>query len=203
MARYRVDHKEATRQRLLDSASRRFKQDGFDGAGIAALVADAGLTNGAFYGHFDSKNDLIACVVAQQLTDSATRIAALPEGQAGTDAFVAAYLSPAHRDDVACGCPSAALLDEIVRGDLATRDAYTLGLRAVVTSIARRLDPADPATATNDALALYALLVASVQMARAVTDPNLSEQILSAALVNARAMVSARASASPSTRVNH
>ena len=67
MARYSPEHKEATRRRMIETAGRRFKSDGIDGSGIATLVADAGLTNGAFYGHFASKDDLVASVVTQQL----------------------------------------------------------------------------------------------------------------------------------------
>ena len=67
MTRYASGHKAATRQRLIETAGRRFKRDGIDGSGIATLVADAGLTNGAFYGHFSSKDGLVAAVVAQQL----------------------------------------------------------------------------------------------------------------------------------------
>src|SRR5437764_1463194 len=67
VARYGAEHKEATRRRMIDTAGRRFKRDGIDGSGIATLVADAGLTNGAFYGHFASKDDLIATVVTDQL----------------------------------------------------------------------------------------------------------------------------------------
>ena len=59
MARYSPEHKEATRRRMIATAGRRFKSDGIDGSGIATLVADAGLTNGAFYGHFSSKDDLV------------------------------------------------------------------------------------------------------------------------------------------------
>ena len=65
--RYRKDHKQATRQRILEAAGRRFKQDGIDGAGVAAVMSDAGLTNGAFYAHFASKEDLVANVLADQL----------------------------------------------------------------------------------------------------------------------------------------
>src|SRR5215204_114785 len=65
--RYGKDHKQATRQRILDAAGRRFKQDGIDGAGVAAVMSDAGLTNGAFYAHFSSKEDLVANVLADQL----------------------------------------------------------------------------------------------------------------------------------------
>ena len=66
--RYSKDHKQATRQRILEAAGRRFKkQDGIDGAGVAAVMSDAGLTNGAFYAHFTSKENLVANVLADQL----------------------------------------------------------------------------------------------------------------------------------------
>src|SRR6266498_508078 len=64
--RYGKDQKQATRRRILDAAGRRFKQDGIDGAGVAALMSDAGLTNGAFYAHFASKEDLAANGLADQ-----------------------------------------------------------------------------------------------------------------------------------------
>lgn len=195
MVRYGSEHKVATRRRLLECAGRRFKEDGFDGAGIATLVGDAGLTNGAFYGHFASKEDLIACVVAQQLSQSVSGIESLPEGAAGTKTFLSSYLSASHRDDVAGGCPSAALLDEIARRDDATRAAFTDGVRAIVEAIAARLNPADPSAATDRALGVYGLLVASVQIARAVTDPELSERVLASAFDNALTL----ASASPTT----
>ena len=66
--RYSKGHKQATRQRILEAAGRRFKQDGIDGAGVATLMSDAGLTNGAFYAHFESKDDLVANVLADQRT---------------------------------------------------------------------------------------------------------------------------------------
>ena len=64
--RYGDGHKQATRQRILEAAGRRFKQDGIDRAGIAAVMSDAGLTNGAFYAHFASKEDLVANVLADR-----------------------------------------------------------------------------------------------------------------------------------------
>src|SRR5689334_14762025 len=127
MARYSPEHKEATRRRMIETAGRRFKTDGIDGSGIATLVADAGLTNGAFYGHFASKDDLVAVAVAQQLSDQVARVDGLPAGLASVETFVREYLSPAHRDDPGGGCPSAALLDEIGRCNEATRQAYTAG----------------------------------------------------------------------------
>jgi AcrR family transcriptional regulator len=65
--RYSKDHKQATRQRILEAAGRRFKEDGIDGAGVAAVMSDADLTNGAFYAHFASKEDLVANELADQL----------------------------------------------------------------------------------------------------------------------------------------
>src|SRR3954468_18640411 len=69
--RYPKDQKQATRQRILEAAGRRFKQDGIDGAGVAAVMTDAGLTNGAFYAHFKSKEDLVANVLADRCAGSA------------------------------------------------------------------------------------------------------------------------------------
>jgi TetR/AcrR family transcriptional regulator, transcriptional repressor for nem operon len=183
MARYGAEHKRATRQRMIETAGRRFKSDGIDGSGIAALVADAGLTNGAFYGHFSSKDDLVAAVVTDQLD---TQVAVLESlrGQAGVEAFIRDYLSTAHRDDPAAGCPSAALLEEIGRCDGATRQAYTTGARALVAVIARHLD-GDGEHAEEQALGLVGLLVGSLQLARALEDRELSDRVLAAAHANA------------------
>jgi TetR/AcrR family transcriptional regulator, transcriptional repressor for nem operon len=201
MARYGPEHKEATRRRMIETAGRRFKTDGIDGSGIATLVADAGLTNGAFYGHFTSKDDLVASVVAQQLEDQVARMNVLPAGLASVEAFMRDYLSPAHRGDVAGGCPSAALLDEIGRTDVAVRKAYTDGADAMIKAIARHLDDGDPQRTNDRAIGLFALLVGSLQAARAVTDPELSDRILAAALANAMTIAGAHpGTASPLTQ---
>lgn len=196
MPRYAPEHKDATRRRMIDTSGVRFKRDGFDGAGIAALVADAGLTNGAFYGHFASKDDLIATVVSEQLAAQVTRVATLPLGIASVEAFVREYLSPEHRDDPGNGCPSAALLDEIARRDVATREAYTDGTRALIDAITAHLPAGDAVGARDRAIGLFTLLVSSLQLARAVTDPELSDQILASAYLNA--MRIADSSATPS-----
>ena len=121
MARYDVEHKGETRRRIVETAGRRLKQDGIDGSGIAALMSDAGLTNGAFYAHFESKDDLVASVVADQLRAQRAVLSSLPAGQGALEEFIRDYLSPRHRDQPSTGCPSAALLDEIGRCDDAVR----------------------------------------------------------------------------------
>lgn len=200
MARYTPEHKTVTRQRMIETAGRRFKADGIDGSGIATLVADAGLTNGAFYGHFASKDELVATTIAHELDTQLDRVRALPEGIGAVESFLREYLSPAHRDDLAGGCPSAALLDEVGRSTPAARAAYTEGSRSMVEELARRLDdvgaaeeggPAS-AEATERAISLYALVVGSLQLARAVTDPELSDAVLAAAYANAMTIVGRR-----------
>src|SRR6478672_815921 len=94
VARYAKEHKQVTRQRIIEKAGHRFKQDGIDGSGISTLMSDAGLTNGAFYAHFESKDDLVAHVVADQLASQRAVLAALPEGRAALEQFVHEYLSP-------------------------------------------------------------------------------------------------------------
>ena len=176
--RYGKDHKQATRQRILQAAGRRFKQDGIDGAGVAAVMSDAGLTNGAFYAHFSSKEDLVANVLADQLRAQRQNVDAELSGRAGLEAFIRAYLSPQHRDQSADGCPSAALLDEIARRPGATRQVFTDELMRVIDDIASRLDPTDVDAARTDALTLFGLMVGTLQLARALTDRDLSDQLL-------------------------
>src|SRR4051794_13673070 len=150
--RYSKDHKQATRQRIVEAGGRRFKQDGIDGAGVAAVMSDAGLTNGAFYAHFRSKEDLVATVLAGQLSAQRESFDAEPSDRAGLEAFIRAYLSPEHRDERAGGCPSAALLDEVVRRPARTKRVFTGELLELMDDIAARLDPTDIETARTNAL---------------------------------------------------
>jgi TetR/AcrR family transcriptional repressor of nem operon len=176
--RYSKDHKQATRRRILDAAGRRFKQDGIDGAGVATVMSDAGLTNGAFYAHFSSKEDLVANVLADQLRAQRQSFDAEPSDRAGLEAFVRSYLSPEHRDQFADGCPSAALLDEIARRPADTRDVFTGEVMGVIDDIASRLDPANAERARADALTVFGLMVGTLQLARTLTDRELSDRLL-------------------------
>jgi TetR/AcrR family transcriptional regulator, transcriptional repressor for nem operon len=176
--RYSKGHKQATRQRIVEVAGRRFKRDGIDGAGVATLMSDAGLTNGAFYAHFESKEDLVANVLADQLRAQRQSFDAQPSDRAGLEAFIRSYLAPEHRDQCAEGCPSAALLDEIGRRPDATRQVFTDELMDVIDDIALRLDPTRGEAARTDALTIFGLMVGTLQLARALTDRDLSDQLL-------------------------
>src|SRR4051794_9952877 len=144
--RYSKGHKQATRERIVKAAGRRFKKDGIDSAGVATIMSDAGLTNGAFYGHFRSKEDLVAKVLADQLRAQRESFDG-PGDRGALESLIRAYLSPEHRDQRATGCPSAALLDEIVRRPSATKRAFTDELMVTMDGIAAVLDPADPEAA--------------------------------------------------------
>ncbi len=187
--RYGKDQKQATRQRILEAAGRRFKQDGIDGAGIATVMSDAGLTNGAFYAHFASKEDLVANVLADQLRAQHHSLDAQPSDRAGLEAFVRFYLSRQHRDQCAEGCPSAALLDEIARRPAATRQVFTDELMHEIDDIASRLGPTDIEAARTDALTVFGQMVGTLQLARALTDRDLSDRLLDQGVATALKML--------------
>jgi TetR/AcrR family transcriptional repressor of nem operon len=173
VARYGKEHKQATRRRIIDTAGRRFKRDGIDGSGIATLMADAGLTNGAFYAHFDSKEDLVADALVEQL-----RVQRESFSATSVEEIVRAYLSIEHRDNPEGGCPSAALLDEIGRSTDTTKRAYTDGLLGVIDDIAERLAPDDPPSARLQTLSVFALMVGTLEVSRALADRRLADDLL-------------------------
>ena len=189
MARYGKEHKDATRRRIIEAAGQRLKRDGIDGSGVATLMADAGLTNGAFYAHFTSKDDLVATAVADQLRQQLERYRSGPPGRAGVEQLVREYLSVAHRDDIEHGCPSAALLDELGRGSDATRNAYTDGVVALADEIACRLAPDDPPSARGRVLSLFGLLIGTLQLSRALADRRLADEVLERGVESALALL--------------
>jgi AcrR family transcriptional regulator len=186
--RYGTEQKQATRRRIIESAGRRFKQDGIDGSGIATLMKDAGLTNGAFYAHFASKDDLVATTVADQLHAQSLTFGAQVD-HAGIELLLREYLSAQHRDNPQDGCPSAALLDEIGRSPEATKQAYTDGLLAVLDDIAARLAPDDPRSMRVTILGIFAMMVGTMQLARALADRQLSDAVLEQGIRNVLALL--------------
>jgi len=184
MARYAKDHKQATRRRIIEAAGRRLKRDGIDGSGVATLMADAGLTNGAFYAHFDSKEDLVASTVADQLLAQREAYSAQ-----SLEEIVRGYLSPQHRDDTEGGCPSAALLEEIARSSEGVRRAYTDGQVAIIDDAAAQMAPDDPQSARMRTLGVFALMVGTLQVSRALADRGLADKVLEEGIQNALALL--------------
>ena len=172
--RYEKGRKEASRQKILEVAAERFRSDGIAATGLATIMSDAGLTNGAFYPHFRSKADLVRETVAA--ATSATRFGNFI-AEDGLDVALDAYLSPEHRDDPGQGCPLAALLPELARQPLETRRVYADNFLALARELASAL-PAKTKDPEGVAIAIYATLIGSVQLARAAEGTNLSDRIL-------------------------
>jgi TetR/AcrR family transcriptional regulator, transcriptional repressor for nem operon len=184
MARYGANHKLKTRRRIIAAAGRRLKRDGIDGSGVATLMGDAGLTNGAFYAHFDSKEALVATTVADQLREQREMY-----GAQSLEEIVRGYLSSQHRDDIEGGCPSAALLDEIARSSDAVKQAYTDGQVAIIDDVAARVAPDDPGSGRVQALGVFALMVGTLQVSRALADKRLADDVLEQGIQNALALL--------------
>ncbi len=159
------------RRRILDVASRLFRDKGFDAVSVAEVMNAAGLTHGGFYGHFSSKDDLIAHTL--------THVLAADEGGGGDlRAYVAAYLSPRHRDNAAGGCPTAGLAAAIRHQTPAARSAMTEGLRSQIDRIGKALPELDAADRRRVAIGSFAAMVGAVILARAIDDPALSDEVL-------------------------
>jgi len=147
-------------------------------------MADAGLTNGAFYAHFDSKEDLVASTVADQLLAQREAYSAQ-----SLEEIVRGYLSPQHRDDTEGGCPSAALLEEIARSSEGVRRAYTDGQVAIIDDAAAQMAPDDPQSARMRTLGVFALMVGTLQVSRALADRGLADKVLEEGIQNALALL--------------
>lgn len=191
--RYEKGQKDLTRQRIVATASRRFRGEGVGAVGLAGLMHDAGLTNGAFYVHFDSKEQLVQEVLVDALDRRlAAMVAAKAHGATLEDA-IRDYLSPARRDTPGDGCPTAALVAEIARHPDATRALFTGRIDAFLDFIAAELPQADVATRRGQSGALFGMMVGTLQLARAVSDSALSDQILAGGVAAGIALVRASA----------
>jgi TetR/AcrR family transcriptional regulator, transcriptional repressor for nem operon len=189
--RFEKGHKAATRQHILKVASKCFRREGVSAAGISGIMGEAGLTNGAFYLHFESKEELVREAVGSALAERQQNLEEKVHAGVDLEGVIRSYLNQAHREDPACGCPSAALLPEIARQSAPTRQTYEDGLQNFVSTLAALLPDADSAAAGRRATAIFALMVGTLQFARAVPDVARAEQILEggveAALLLARA----------------
>jgi TetR/AcrR family transcriptional repressor of nem operon len=132
-------------------------------------------------------------VLADQLRAQRHSFDAQPTDRRGLEAFIRSYLSPQHRDQYADGCPSAALLDEIARRPADTKQVYTDELMGFIDDIASRLGPTNAEAARTDALTLFGLMLGTLQLARALTDRDLSDQLLARGVETAMKLLNDRA----------
>lgn len=175
--RYAIDHKRRTHARIVETAARLFRRNGYTATGVDAVMASVGMTAGGFYGHFRSKQAMLAealDLAFQQSTDHArSRLQALT-GTEWVRGFIALYLSKEHRDAPERGCPMPALATEISRLNPACRTVFERRLRHRLAEVAAKLD----APAAESAIPAVALSVGALVLARAVGDRGLSDRIL-------------------------
>lgn len=184
--RYEKGRKDASRQKIMEVAAERFRRDGIAATGLAAIMSDAEMTNGAFYPHFQSKADLVRETVAAATGAQATRFGNFI-AEDGLETAIEAYLSPGHRDDPGQGCPLAALLPELARQPLETRRVYADNFLALARELASVL-PAKTKESEAVAMAIYATLIGSIQLARATEVTDMSDRILAAGRDAVRAL---------------
>jgi len=174
-----------SRERILDTAARLFRERGFDGIGVADLMKSAGLTHGGFYGHFASKDDLIAQVSERVTSKSSKRWAkAAEESEDPLTEIASSYLSKRHRDDPGAGCLLAALGPDVARQSSKVRSGVTDGIRSAIDILSTMTAGASDAEKREAAIATYAGLIGAVVLSRSVDDPVLSEEILAAVLAS-------------------
>jgi TetR/AcrR family transcriptional repressor of nem operon len=179
------------RETVINTASRLFREHGFDGIGLKDLMKGAGLTQGAFYKQFESKEDLAAQASARALESSyhrwSTAADANPNDPLG--AVMAFYLSLDHRDGRMGGCPIVALGSDAARQSSEVKASFEAGIKAQLELIARLIGETDGATPKSTAI--LSTMVGAVTLARIVNDSELAQSILDAATDQVRTAVAA------------
>jgi AcrR family transcriptional regulator len=178
--RYPSDYKKQTRKKILAAAGNLFREKGYNGVGVDAIMAEAGLTAGGFYSHFDSKEALFSEVIKNVLSNRSSSLSTILEGKEGEHwlkSLIKNYLSQFHRDNVIDGCPLPILTPDVTRSCNETRDNYEECLKVFLSEISKKM-PEALVPAEERAIALVSQLIGGLMLARAVKDKELSNQIL-------------------------
>ena len=179
---YSKAQKTRTHKRIVSIASKRFREKGLAGFGIAELMKEAGLTVGGFYKHFDSRDDLVAEAVNSAFGGWKRRVDASKSGgpPVSYEKLIEDYLSEAHRDNPGAGCAFSALAPEIARSDKRTRALTSEQVQSDIQLIAGLLPAKGKRMARSRAILAFSALVGAMSLARAVSDVALSREILAA-----------------------
>jgi TetR/AcrR family transcriptional repressor of nem operon len=181
------------RQTVIDVASRLFRSRGFDGIGLKDLMEASGLTQGAFYKQFASKDDLAAQASGRALEGAfrkwSAATAASPKDPLG--AVLAFYLSTQHRDEKMDGCPIVALGSDAARQSSDVKASFEAGIKAHLEILSRFVAGTDGEEPKGEAMTILSTMVGAVILSRAVNDERLSKQFLQAAAKGVRKRLSA------------
>jgi TetR/AcrR family transcriptional repressor of nem operon len=184
---------EENRQTVINVASRLFREHGFDGIGLKDLMKGAGLTQGAFYKQFASKDDLAAQASRRALESAFHRwsAAAAANPQDPLGAVIAFYLSMDHRAEMKDGCPIVALGADAARQGVEVKASFEAGIREYLKMLGHWVGEADGEEPSAKAMAILATMVGAVVLSRAVNGEHLSKRFLQAAAESVRTAASA------------
>ena len=168
----------ANHERIVDQAAKLFRERGFDGIGVADLMKSAGLTHGGFYGQFASKEALMAEAAERAAGRMVDQWNGMADGKTSLAEVARSYLSASHRDAPGRGCVMAALGPEASRQAKPVRDAVTQSLGATLDALTRLAPGKSAAEKRRKAIATFAAMVGAMVLARAVNEPELSDEIL-------------------------
>ncbi len=175
--RYKPEHKEKTHHRIVETAAKEFRTQGYEGIGIAKLMGTLQLTHGGFYAHFEDKEELISESSVFALDQSLEMmLSALKSG--GISALLDYYLSQEHRDHPELGCPLPILAAELARHPVSSREDFTEKLSDVFAAIAAQMPGRSEAQKVEKVVVLFSGMVGAMSLARAVSDPVVSKSIL-------------------------
>ena len=172
------------RETVINVASRLFRERGFDGIGLKDLMEGAGLTQGAFYKQFESKEDLAAQASRRALESASQRwsaaIAENPDDPLG--AVIAFYLSAGHREEKLDGCPVVALGSDAARQGTGVKAAFEEGIKAYLEVLGPLLPKTDGEDSNRKAMVVLSTMVGAMTLSRAVNDPDLAQAFQNAAV---------------------
>jgi TetR/AcrR family transcriptional repressor of nem operon len=183
--------KAASHRRILSLAAARFRELGITGLSLGDLMKEAGLTHGAFYRHFESREALVTEAVAFALARGRERIGVQPRPETGLTAeqLIDAYLDEAHRDAPGEGCAVAALVTDAARSDAQTRSEYTRQVKRNIQAMSALPSASHEPLKRRHAILVWCALVGALALARAVNDRRLSAEILRTVKAELRALL--------------
>jgi len=178
--RFSMGHSQAekakSRERILAEASRQVREGGLESVSVGALMKSVGLTHGGFYGHFESRDALLAEALERALLEGEAKAGASASGApASFSGIVRSYLSRTHRDARDSGCAVAALASDVARADIAAREVMTAHVETFVETVSKALDGDD-----GRAIMAVSAMVGALTLSRVMTDPARSNAILKA-----------------------
>jgi len=177
---YTPQHKQQSRERILDSASRLFSRRGYDAVSIDDLMTDAGLTRGAFYNHFSDKTDVYTEAITHATINSpiAQQKLCATYDPASLASLLDSYLSSAHVYDVDPPCPLAFLVTDVGVREPRVRSTYTRVFCNMTKFVKKFLNWKDRNKRDETALALTAMMIGGVAISRALNDREVVEELL-------------------------